>query len=115
MSRILFINSVCNGSTGTICKNLYKAAEEAGHTCCIAYGRGDAPEGFNTIKIGNQLDIYLHVLKARLFDASGFGSKKATKTFIKQIEEFKGIEIVDKRKYGRAYVLFLKKMNGKEE
>ncbi len=34
---------------------------------------------------------------------------------IKQIEEFKGIEIVDKRKYGRAYILFLKKMNGKEE
>lgn len=89
MSRILFINSVCNGSTGTICKNLYKAAEEAGHTCCIAYGRGDAPDGFNTIKIGNQLDIYLHVLKARLFDASGFGSKKATKNLIKQIEEFK--------------------------
>ena len=89
MSRILFINSVCNGSTGTICKNLYKAAEEAGHTCCIAYGRGDAPNGFNTIKIGNQLDIYLHVLKARLFDASGFGSKKATKDLIKQIEEFK--------------------------
>ena len=88
MSRILFINSVCNGSTGTICKNLYKAAKEAGHTCCIAYGRGDAPEGFNTIKIGNQLDIYLHVLKARLFDASGFGSKKATKDLIKQIEEF---------------------------
>lgn len=89
MSRILFINSVCNGSTGTICKNLYKAAEEAGHTCCIAYGRGDAPEGFNTIKIGNQFDVYLHVLKARLFDASGFGSKKATKDLIKQIEEFK--------------------------
>lgn len=89
MSRILFINSVCNGSTGTICKNLYKATEEAGHTCCIAYGRGDAPEGLNTIKIGNQLDIYLHILKARLFDASGFGSKKATKDLIKQIEEFK--------------------------
>lgn len=89
MSRILFINVVCNGSTGTICKNLYKAAEGAGHTCCIAYGRGDAPEGFNVIKIGNPLDIYLHVLKARLFDASGFGSKKATKDFIKKIEEFK--------------------------
>ena len=46
MSRILFINSVCNGSTGTICKNLYKAAEEAGHECCIAFGRGAAPDGF---------------------------------------------------------------------
>ncbi|MBS6939673.1 MAG: glycosyltransferase [Lachnospiraceae bacterium] len=89
MSRILFINSVCNGSTGTICKNLYKAAEEAGHKCCIAYGRGDAPEGFNTIKIGNKLDIYLHVLKARVFDASGFGSKHATKDFIKKVDEFK--------------------------
>ena len=89
MSRILFINSVCNGSTGTICKNLYKAAEEAGHECCIAYGRGEAPKGFNTIKIGNKLDFYLHVLKARLFDASGFGSKRATKEFIKNIDEFK--------------------------
>mgnify|MGYP004510486059 CR=1 FL=1 len=33
----------------------------------------------------------------------------------KQIEKLEGIEIVDKRKYGRAYILFLKKMNGKEE
>ncbi|WP_297669209.1 glycosyltransferase [Thomasclavelia sp.] len=89
MSRILFINSICNGSTGTICKNLYKAAVEAGHECCIAYGRGEAPKGFKTIKIGNKLDIYLHVLKARLFDASGFGSKHATKEFIKKIDEFK--------------------------
>lgn len=89
MSRILFINSVCNGSTGTICKNLYKAAVEAGHECCIAYGRGEAPKRFNTIKIGNKLDFYLHVLKARLFDASGFGSKRATKEFIKNIDEFK--------------------------
>lgn len=89
MSRILFINSVCNGSTGTICKNLYKAAVEEGHECCIAYGRGEAPEGFKTIKIGNKLDIYLHVLKARLFDASGFGSKHATKELIKKIDEFK--------------------------
>lgn len=89
MSKILFINSVCNGSTGTICKTLYKAAVEAGHECCIAYGRGEAPKGFKTIKIGNKLDIYLHVLKARLFDASGFGSKHATKEFIKKIDEFK--------------------------
>lgn len=89
MSRILFINSVCNGSTGTICKNLYKAAEKEGNECCIAYGRGNAPEGFNAIKIGNQLDVYMHALKARLFDACGFGSKYATKQFIKQIEAFK--------------------------
>lgn len=89
MSKILFINSVCNGSTGTICKNLYNAAYEAGHTCCIAYGRGMPPKEFDTIKIGNKLDFYLHVLKARFFDASGFGSKQATKKLIKKIDEFK--------------------------
>ncbi len=33
----------------------------------------------------------------------------------KQIENFKEIEIIDKRKYGRAHIIFLKKMNGKEE
>lgn len=89
MSRILFINSVCNGSTGTICKQLYSAAEKEGHECCIAYGRGNKPEGFNTIKIGNDFDTYMHVVRARLFDASGFGSKRATKQFIKDIEDFK--------------------------
>lgn len=88
MSRILFINSVCNGSTGTICKNLYKAAEKKGHICCIAYGRNNSPEGYNTIKIGNELDVCSHVLKARLIDASGFGSKYITKKFIKKIEHF---------------------------
>lgn len=89
MSRILFINSVCKGSTGTICKNLYKAAEREGHKCCIAYGRGDCPEDFNTIKIGNGFNVYMHVVKARLFDANGFGSKHATKEFIEEIENFK--------------------------
>lgn len=33
----------------------------------------------------------------------------------KQIENFKEIKIIDKRKYGRAHIIFLKKMNGKEE
>ena len=89
MARILFINSVCNGSTGSICKNLYKLAEEAGHECCIAYGRGSAPQNMRNIRIGNDSDIYLHGMKARLFDASGFGSENATKKFLLWMEEYK--------------------------
>lgn len=88
MSRILFINSVCYGSTGSICKNLYKLAEREGHTCCIAFGRGNAPEGFNNIKIGSDVDVYAHALHARILDSSGFQSKNSTKAFIKKIEEF---------------------------
>ena len=89
MKRILFINSVCYGSTGRICLDLYKLAEENGYECCIAYGRGEAPNGYKTIKIGNEFDVYAHVAKTRLFDEHGFGSKKATTLFLKQIELYK--------------------------
>lgn len=88
--RVLQINSVCGyGSTGRIATDLYDILEREGHESCIAYGRGSSPEGYNTIKIGNKFDFYSHVLKTRLFDLHGFGSTRATKNFIKQIEEYK--------------------------
>lgn len=88
MSRILLINSVCTGSTGKICKDIYDLAIEFGHDCCLAFGRGEIPSGYNVIKIGTKFDVLLHVLKTRLFDRHGFGSKRATRKFIKQIEEY---------------------------
>ncbi|WP_297712630.1 glycosyltransferase [Clostridium sp.] len=87
--KILQINSVCGvGSTGRIATDLYKLIEEAGHECVIAYGRGTAPEGIKTIKIGTNFDNYMHVAKTRIFDKHGFGSTKATKEFIKKVEEY---------------------------
>lgn len=88
--KVLQINSVCGyGSTGRIATDLYDILEKEGHEGCIAYGRGTAPKGYKTIKIGNKLDFYTHILKTRLFDLHGFGSKRATKKFIKKIEEYK--------------------------
>lgn len=88
--RVLQINSVCGfGSTGRIATDLYDVLEREGHECCIAYGRGSAPDGYKTIKIGNKFDFYSHVLKTRLLDLHGFGSIRATKNFIQQIEEYK--------------------------
>mgnify|MGYP004526499615 CR=1 FL=1 len=87
--KVLQINSVCGvGSTGRIATDLYKALEEKGHECVIAYGRGTAPEGIKTIKIGTNFDNYMHVAKTRVFDKHGFGSIKATKDFIKRVEEY---------------------------
>lgn len=87
--KVLQINSVCGlGSTGRIATDLYKVLEEQGHECVIAYGRGKAPEGIKTIKIGTNFDNYMHVAKTRIFDKHGFGSKKATKEFIKKVEEY---------------------------
>lgn len=89
MSRILFINSVCYGSTGSICKNLYKLAKSKGHTCCIAFGRGESPIGYQTIKIGTKLDFYTHALSTRIFDDHGLRSKNATLKFLKEVDKFK--------------------------
>lgn len=87
--KVLQINSVCGvGSTGRIATDLYKVIEEAGHECVIAYGRGTAPEGIKTIKIGTNFDNYMHVAKTRIFDKHGFGSTKATKEFIRKVEEY---------------------------
>lgn len=88
--KVLQINSVCGyGSTGRITTDLYDVLETKGHECCIAYGRGKAPKGYNTIKIGNNIDFFTHVLKTRLFDLHGFGSTMATKKFIQQIMDYK--------------------------
>ncbi|HAT4276246.1 TPA: glycosyltransferase, partial [Clostridium perfringens] len=87
--KVLQINSVCGvGSTGRIATDLYKVLEEQGNECVIAYGRGTAPEGIKTIKIGTDFDNYMHVAKTRLFDKHGFGSTKATKEFIKKVKEY---------------------------
>lgn len=88
--RILQINSVCGvGSTGRIATDLYKVLEEQGHECCIAYGRGTAPDGIKTIKIGTEFDSNMHALYTRISDKTGFASTKATKKFIKQVAEYK--------------------------
>lgn len=89
--KVLMINVVCGiGSTGRICTDLAEELNRQGHVVKIAYGREKTPEKFGkyAIKIGNNLDVYMHVLKARLLDASGFGSKRATKRFINWVQEF---------------------------
>lgn len=87
--KILQINSVCGyGSTGRIATDIYKVLNKQGHECLIAYGRGTAPDGINSIKIGTNFDDYMHVAKTRLLDKHGFGSVKATKEFIKKVKEY---------------------------
>ncbi len=89
--KILLINVVCGiRSTGRICTDLAEALEKQGHEVKIAYGRENVPEQYRkyAIKIGNKADVRLHALKARLWDASGFGSRRATEKFIRLVRAF---------------------------
>jgi glycosyltransferase involved in cell wall biosynthesis len=88
--RILQINSVVNsGSTGRIAEEIGNVLLEHGHESYIAYGRNQQPSQSQLIKIGNQNDIYLHGVQTLLFDKHGLASKKATKNFLKVIDEIR--------------------------
>lgn len=89
--NILMINVVCGiRSTGRICTDLADALTEQGHTVKIAYGREEVPDKYKkyAIKIGTDLDVKLHGVKARLLDKSGFGSKRATINFIEWVRKY---------------------------
>lgn len=89
--RVLMINVVCGiRSTGRICTDLATALEAQGHEVKIAYGREKVPDKFQkyAVKIGSDLDVKFHGVKARLFDGCGWGSRKATKRFVEWIKEY---------------------------
>jgi putative colanic acid biosynthesis glycosyltransferase len=85
--KVLQINTVCGvGSVGRIVRQIHEALREKGHESYIAYGRKPL-RCDGAIRIGGDLDVYFHVFLTRVFDLHGFGSKKATKKFLKIVEE----------------------------
>lgn len=91
--RVLIINSVCGiGSTGRICTDLALEYERQGNEVKIAYGRdNNVPEKYRkyAVHIGTDWDVRLHGMKSRLLDGHGLGSVRATKEFLKWVEEYK--------------------------
>lgn len=90
--KILLINSVCGiGSTGRICTDLAQEMEAKGHEVKIAYGRSDTvPEKFRkyAVQIGNSLGVKAHVLRTRLLDEHGLGSKRDTQRFLQWADSY---------------------------
>lgn len=90
MKRLLQINPVVreNTSTGKIMRELGELAQAAGWESYIAYSRardGVPPHSSKLVPVGNKLDLLLHWLATRLFDAHGLASRRATKQLIRQI------------------------------
>lgn len=89
--KVLQINSVCGfGSTGRIATDIADLLISRGDDCRIAYGRENAPEAYQqlAVRIGSNLDNKIHGLQTRLLDLHGFGSKKATKAFLKWVAQY---------------------------
>lgn len=90
--RLLQINPVVreNTSTGKIMRELGDLAQAAGWESYIAYSKardGIPPHSSQLVPVGNKLDLGLHWLATRLFDAHGLVSRHATKQLIHRIRE----------------------------
>lgn len=85
------INVVCGiRSTGRICTDLADLLEKKGNIVKIAFGREKVPEEFlkYAVRIGSDLDIVVHGVKARCIDGCGWGSKRATLRFVEWVKEY---------------------------
>lgn len=89
--RVLLINSVCGvGSTGRIAVGIAREYRAKGDTVRIAYGRGDVPDEYKkyAVRIGNDFDVRLHGVSTRILDNHGFGSRIATKRFLRWADSY---------------------------
>lgn len=86
--NILLINSVCKkGSTGTMIYGLFNFLSKNNHNPYLCYGRGEIIAEKNIYRIDSKLEVYIHVLLARIFGKQGFYSNRATKKVIRIIEK----------------------------
>ncbi|MCR4859755.1 MAG: glycosyltransferase [Bacteroidales bacterium] len=91
MKKLLQINPVVreDTSTGKIMRELGELAQAAGWESFIAYSRardGVPQHSSRLVPVGNRLDLLLHWLATRLFDAHGLASRRPTRQLIRQIQ-----------------------------
>jgi glycosyltransferase involved in cell wall biosynthesis len=88
MNKILQIGiEVNSGSTGRIAEQIGVVAVKSGFESYITYARGYNPSLSNTIKIGNKLSQFIHLLKTRVLGEHLNGSYFATKILINKINK----------------------------
>src|SRR5574344_1450095 len=88
--RLLQINKTANaGSTGRICEGIGNVMMRHGWESYVAYGREMNSSSSHLIRIGDTKDLCLHVLRSRLLDEDGKGSKNATYALIERIKQIK--------------------------
>ena len=88
--KLLQINVTSNwGSIGKIAEQIGQCAMRHGWESYVAYGRMQNPSKNKLIKIGTMADVYRHYATQRLLDNEGLCSSRATRRFLKTVDEIK--------------------------
>lgn len=92
MPTLLQINIASNwGSTGKIMEQIGLCAQAHGWKSYVTYGRKEYhnPSKNNVIRIGTTFDAYVHYAENLFLDNEGLASRRATKRFLKKVDEIK--------------------------
>ncbi|MBS1777383.1 MAG: glycosyltransferase [Bacteroidetes bacterium] len=85
---IFQISSQLNvGSVGRIAEQIGEKIIEQGWESYIVYGRKALNSQSQNFKIGNNIDVYKHVIYTRLTDKHGLASQKATRHLVEKIKK----------------------------
>ena len=89
LKKVLLLNTVAGkGSVGRIVTGLASTLRSRGVDSLIAFGRWDAPENFNTYRIGSDAGVYVHGALSRLTDRHGLYSSGPTEKLIEKIRQY---------------------------
>ncbi len=88
--RLLQVNVTANwGSTGKIAEQIGQCAQAHGWDSYIAYGRMMNPSKNKLVFVGDRWSVLEHYTEGKILDNEGLASRRATRKFLKQIDEIK--------------------------
>ena len=85
--KLIQINTVCNGSTGNIMRQIQIEAQNQGYETISFYGRRKGYADLPCEKFGNAVGFWSHVIWNTITDKQGRFSNCITKKMIKRIKE----------------------------
>ena len=83
------INTVPNGSTGSVMRRVEEERLAAGDECWRLWGRGRPAENEHEFNYGTKAGVYLDALQTRLDGRAGFHSKAATGRLLERLDEIR--------------------------
>lgn len=87
--RYVSINSVPNGSTGAVMRQVTEERRALGDECWCMWGRGKAAENDHEFNFGSKPELYIDALQTRLDGRAGFHSKWPTRRLLKKLDEIR--------------------------
>lgn len=87
--KIIQINTVCNGSTGNIMKQIQEAANKKGYTTLSFYGRRKGYKNLTSERFGSFFSFWFHVIWTTISDFHGCASWYFTRKMVKRLRKEK--------------------------